>query len=432
MISDPAIEQEVRRNYRHNFIVNVLDGTTFWFAYSFIAPTTILPLYVSHFTNNYFLIGLIPTLSTACYLVPQLFTSNLVSRLPIKKVLPVKVGFFTERLPIFLLAPSALLLANRYPTLALLAFFILFSWHPLGAGLVAVSWQDMIAKVIPIDRRGVFYGLTNFGGTFTGVLGATAVAWVLASFAFPNGYVFAFGTAAFFIFLSWISISLTREPAVQSQEKAVSQAQYFRRLPKLLALDDNFRRYIISQSVLSLGGMGIGFLAVYAAERWQLPDSQAGTYTAVMLIGQAIANLIFGMLADRRGHKLVLEISALLGIGSFILAALVTSPTWFYFVFALRGASFAGGMLSGMMISLEFSSPEMRPTYIGLSNTTSGIAGSLAPLIGSGLAEITGFQWLFWISALLGLGGLFLLKWSVMEPRKVIHAKSFAGEPSKS
>jgi MFS family permease len=431
MTTDQDFDLEVRRNYRHNFIVNVMDGTTFWFAYSFIAPSTILPLYVSHFTRDNFLIGLIPTLSTACYLIPQLFTANFVSRLPVKKVLPVKIGLFTERLPVFLLAPSALFLANRSPTLALLAFFVLFSWHTLGAGLVAVGWQDMIAKVIPIDRRGVFYGLTNFGGTFTGVLGATAVAWVLARFVFPIGYVFAFGTAAIFIFISWISISLTREPPVVSHVKTVSQIQYLRSLPDILSRDNNFRRYISSQIVLNLGGMGIGFLAVYAARRWQVPDSQAGTYTAVMLIGGAAANLAFGALADRKGHKLVLEISALLGILSFVLAGMVTTPDWFYAVFALRGASFAGGMLSSMMITLEFSAPELRPTYIGLCNTISGIAGSVAPLVGSGLADITGYQWLFWASAVIGLVGFALLKWSVLEPRKALRTGSLPASSLK-
>ena len=55
-----AIQVEIDRNYRHNFLVNALDGANYWFGFSFIAPTIILPLYVSHFTSNPLLIGLIP------------------------------------------------------------------------------------------------------------------------------------------------------------------------------------------------------------------------------------------------------------------------------------------------------------------------------------------------------------------------------------
>jgi MFS family permease len=97
----------------------------------------------------------------------------------------------------------------------------------------------------------------------------------------------------------------------------------------------------------------------------------------------------------------------------------------------LRGASFAGGMLSSMMITLEFSAPELRPTYIGLSNTISGIAGSVAPLVGSGLADITGYQWLFWASAVIGLVGFALLKWSVLEPRKALRTGSLPASSLK-
>ena len=66
---------------------------------SFISSTVILPLYVSHFTNNPLLFGIIPFLSTAGYLLPQLFTANWVEHAPRKKFFPVTLGFFLERVP---------------------------------------------------------------------------------------------------------------------------------------------------------------------------------------------------------------------------------------------------------------------------------------------------------------------------------------------
>ena len=51
-VTPTDIQQEVERNYRWNFLVNALDGASFWFGMSFISSTVILPLYVSHFTNN--------------------------------------------------------------------------------------------------------------------------------------------------------------------------------------------------------------------------------------------------------------------------------------------------------------------------------------------------------------------------------------------
>jgi len=423
MTADSEFEREVVRNYRHNVVVNVLDGTSFWFGASFIASRTILPLYVSHFTDSKLVIGLLSMLTATGWLLPQLFTANWVQRLPRKKVAPVHFGLFTERVPIFLMVPAAWL-ATRSPTLALILFFVLFAWHVVGAGVVAVAWQDMIAKIIPLERRGRFFGITNFGGTATGVLGAATAAWLLGRYDFPEGYMFCFAVAAVFIFISWIFLALTREPAQVSQEPVISQREYLRRLPATLRADLNFRRYLCSQVVIALGGMAVGFLTVYSVQRWQLPDSQAGSFTASMLIGQALSNLLFGALADRKGHKLVLELSTLAGALAVGLASLAPAPTWFHAVFALTGASVAGFMLSGIMIVFEFSTPDVRPTYIGLNNTVSGIASGLAPILGGWLAGVAGYRWLFAVACAVGLAGFALLRWSVREPRRAVEREA--------
>ncbi len=245
MMVDSDFEREIERNYRHNAVVNVLDSTFFWLGGSFIAARTILPLYVSHFTASKLVIGLLSTLVAAGWLLPQLFTANQVQRLPRKKVMVVNLGLFTERLPVILMVPAAML-STRFPTLALVAFFVLFAWHVVGAGVVAVAWQDMLAKVIPLDRRGRFFGLANFGGTATGVLGAAVAARLLDRYDFPRGYVFCFALAAVSISISWVFLALTREPVRASQEPVVSQREYWRRLPSVFRADPNFRRYLLS------------------------------------------------------------------------------------------------------------------------------------------------------------------------------------------
>lgn len=417
-MTSTAFEAEVERHYRHNYIVNFLDGTFFWLGFNFIAWRTILPLYVSHYTDSKLALGLLATIGATGWLLPQLFTSNWVQRLPRKKVVPVRLGLFTERLPVILLVPAAWL-ASYSPTLALFLFFVLFAWFMIGAGVVAVGWQDMLAKIFPVDRRGKFFGVTNFSGTATGVLGAVVTAWLLDHYGFPYNYTLCFAFAALFIFISWICLSLTREPTQVSHEPVIAQREYLRHLPSILRSDLNFRRYLISQIVISMGGMAAGFLAVYAVQRWQLPDSQAGIFTVSMLVGQALGNLIFGLLADRKGHKLVLELSTLLGALAVGVASLAPTSVWFIFVFAFTGVSTAGMILSGIMIVFEFSSPDIRPTYIGLNNTLIGVAAATTPLIGAWLASTLGYQALFVVTVAIGLVGYALLRWTVREPREV-------------
>jgi MFS family permease len=412
-----AAQQEIEQNYRWNFTVNALDGASFWFGMSFISSTIILPLYVSHFTDNPLLIGLIPFIATAGYLVPQLFSANAVERAPRKKFFPVNLGFFFERIPIFLLAPTAYILATDQPLLALVVFFILLAWHTFGAGVTIVGWQDMIAKLIPVDKRGRFFGITNFIGNGSGILGALAVPIVLSKFTFPLGYVISFSIAAILVFLSWVFLSMAREPAVYSSKPAVSQLDYMRSLPEVLRRDRNFRIYLLSQIIFYVSGMAIGFLVVYTVQTWNLSDAQASGFIVTMQIGLTLANLFFGFLADRKGHKLSLEICMALSAISLILAILAPSFWWFFIIFFLRGVVNAGTFISGISIVYEFTDAENRPTYIGLANTIPGIAGAIAPLIGGWLVGVISYQAMFIISAVIGALSWALLRFAVREPR---------------
>jgi MFS family permease len=277
----------------------------------------------------------------------------------------------------------------------------------------------MIAKIIPVEKRGRFFGITNAAGTGAGILGALGVPLVLDRFAFPLGYVISFSVAAVLYLISWVLLSLTREPAVHSSKPPVSQLEYMRSLPQVLRQDRNFRTYLLSQIVFSLSGMATGFLAVYAVQTWDLPDARAGGFTVALQIGLALANLFFGFLSDRRGHKLSLEICLTLSALSLILAIWAPSPWWFFPIFFLRGAVDAAIFISGISIVYEFTDAENRATYIGLANTIPGVAASIAPLIGGWLAGATSYQAMFVLAAIIGVLSWALLRFAVREPRHV-------------
>lgn len=415
-INDKA-QKEIQRNFRWNFTVNALDGAAFWFGMSFFSSTIILPLFVSHFTSSPLAIGMIQFLGWAGVLLPPLFVANIIERAPRKKVFPVYYGFFGERLPVALLAPLTFFLAVRYPQWMLAVFFALYTWHNLGAGLLMVGWQDMIAKVIPVESRGRFFGITNFIGSGTGILGALGVPLLLERNTFPLGYVYTFAVAGGFILFSWFFMALTREPAVPSPKPPISQAQYLRSLPGILRQDGNFRSFLLAQIIFSLSGMANGFLVVYAVGHWSLPDAQASAYTVALQVGMTLANLGLGFLADRKGHKLNLEICYGLSALLLLLAVLAPSPAWFFLVFFLRGAVSAGTILSGVAITYEFTEPENRPTYLGLANTIPGVAMVLAPLLGGWLAGLADYRAMFSLALVFGLAGWALLRLGVREPR---------------
>jgi MFS family permease len=394
--SDEDVAAEVERNYRWNFGVNLMDTASFMFGFSFISSTTIVPLFISKLTDSALPIGIAAVIAQSGWSLPQLFTANTVERLARKKPVVINLGFFVERLPmwILLIAP---LLAVREPTLALVLFLVTYAWFNLGAGLIATAWQDLLARCFPVDRRGRFFGTSMFVGTSLGALGAAISAYLLKTYPFPTNFVYIFMIAAAGITISWIFLALTREPVQPVEAPRVSNRQFWSKLPDILRTDHNFRRFLIARSLLALGGMGTGFITISAVQRWGVSDSTVGVYTGVLLLGQTAGNLTFGFLADRFGHKLSLELGALVAFCAFLLAWLSPSAYWYYLVFAFMGVAIGAMIVSGILVSM-------------------GLVGIAAPLIGAWLAQ-SSFSWLFALSAFIYLLAFAALHWWVKEPR---------------
>jgi MFS family permease len=414
-LSESEVAAEVERNYRWNFVVNLLDGVAFWFGLNFASPSTIMPLFISKLTMNPLIIGLIAVIAQAGWQLPQLFTAHHTERLARRKPVVVNLGFFTERVPVWLW-PLAALIAPRSVVLALIVFFGAYLWHTLGAGIIAPAWQDLVARCFPVNRRGRFFGLTTFIGTGVGAVGAIFCSWILKTYFFPNNFMYAFFVAAIFINLSWIFLALTRESVPPVPPPHPEADRFWVKLVGIIRREHNFRRFLQARLLMAMGMMGSGFVAVAAIQRWHVTDSTVGLYTVALLIGQASGNLLSGFLADRFGHKLSLEIGGTSAIIAFVLAWLAPSSNWYYAVFLGIGIAVGAIIVSGIMIAMEFSSSAQRPTYIGISNTIVGLGGGIAPLLGGWLAHMS-YNILFALSAAISLLSLVLFRWSVKEPR---------------
>jgi MFS family permease len=413
--SDAEIAAETERNYHWNFAVMLLDGAAFLFGSSFYSSSTMAPLFVSKLTSSPLAIGLVAVIAQASWFLPQVFTANLIERLPRRKPVVVQLGVFLERLPMWVLVLAALI-ATTSPFLALVLFFTGYAWHGLGAGMIAPAWQDLLARCFPVERRGRFFGITAFVGTAMGAAGAALSIWILKEFEFSTNFVYTFTIAATSLTFSLFFLALTREPVPPARLPRQNSREFLANLPDIVRRDHNFRRFLIARSLMALGNLGTGFVTVSALQRWQVPDSVVGVYTAIYLLGQTVGNLAFGLLADRFGHKLSLELGALASALAFGLAWLAPSPEWIYATFFLLGINAGSTLVSGILVALEFSEPERRPTYVGMANTAVGLVSVVAPLLGAWLAGAD-YGWLFAASAAVNVAALAAMRWWVREPR---------------
>lgn len=413
--SEAEFAADVRRHYRWNFAVNLMDVVNFALGLSFLSATTIVPLFISKLTPNPLFIGLAAMIAQGAWFLPQLFTANAMERLARKKPVVVNLGFFTERLPMWLIvlsAPAALYSSS----LALFLFLFGYAWHGLGAGVVATSWQELIARCFPVQRRGRFMGVSLFLGAAVGVVAALLSRHFLALYPFPINFFYIFLGAALAVTVSWFFLSLVREPVQAAAIGRRSSREFFGELPGIVRQDANYRRFLLARLAMVVGWMASGFVTVAAVQLLGVPDSRVGVYTAELLVGQTAATLTLGLLADRFGHKVTLEIGVVAAFLAFTMAWAAPSPVWYDAVFVLMGVANGAGVVSGLLIVLEFAPTDRRPTYVGLTNTVLGVASMAAPLLGALLAGVS-YQLLFAVSAIANLIAFVGLRWWVREPR---------------
>ena len=181
----------------------------------------------------------------------------------------------------------------------------------VAAGLGTPPWYDLIAKVIPARRRGIWAGFSRGLGSLLGIGGATLAGLLLATYPYPLGFSLCFFVAFISLAISWVSLALNREPDSTITKPRVKLSAYLRQLPTVLRRDANYLHYLIARSVAVLGGMGAGFFMVYGVDRFAVEGQMVGLLTAVLVGSQALMNVLLGALADRVGHRVILAFSAL-------------------------------------------------------------------------------------------------------------------------
>jgi MFS family permease len=414
-IEADAFHHEVSRRYRWNLTVSVAEVAFFFLGASFIAATTILPLFISKLTSSTLAVGLVALLAQGGWYLPQLFTAHATERLPRMLPVMVNVGFFAERLPLFLLVLAASM-ALQSPGLALVLTLLGYAWHVLGAGAIAPAWQELVGRCFPVDRRGFYLGFGSFVGTGFGVAGAAASAALLRALAYPQSFVAVFAIGAIGVMISLAFMSLVREPIPARRAEPQSSRDFWSGVRNIVRTQGNFRWYLAARLVLAFGAIGIGFVTLSAIRTWDVSDATVGVYTGLSLGGEAAGMLLLGLLADRKGHKLTLELAALAFAAAYGLAAWSPGPQVYYPAFVLIGFGLGGQITSGIMLTLEFAPPGRQPTYAGLVNTSLGLVGIVAPLIGAWMATES-FPALFTLGTLVNLGALALLLTRVSDPR---------------
>jgi MFS family permease len=412
------MQNELKKNLVFNYAVNVADGGFFGLAMGFASFSTVIPLFVSSLTDSAILIGLIATMHSLGWQLPQLLIARYVSRQTRFKPL---VMWFTihERLPFLGLALVALVLPKVGPVVALWLVFLMLAWQGIGGGVTANPWQIMINKVFPSDYIATFFGIQGAAANLLASGGAIAAGYILDRVPYPFNYSYVFLIACVFMVVSYIALGLTREPVHTPPPLVENQPHLFHATLEILKRDRNFSWLIVGRMACQFGVMGSSFYAVHVVKNLGATEITAGTLASVLMIASFVMNIVLGRLADRWSKRNVLVIAAIAMVLANAIACFGPTIGWFYLVNILISIANTGLWTIMMAITLQFGTDEERPLYVGMATTLITPATAVAPFLGGLLANQFGYPISFAVSAVFGFAAIFVFLFMVKDPRPV-------------
>jgi MFS family permease len=411
---------------RWNFPMIVGEASAFMTGLAWVDPATVLPLFVTKLTGSTVIVGLMTMMQRLGYLLPQLPMAAILGHRP-RRAPVLRWGVLLGRMPFIAFAIYLWASDIRAPSTVIpFMIFAYFSTH-LGNGVVAVSWQDIIAKSIPSALRGRFFGAMTFVTAVSVMVVGFVVRRMLgpAGPGYPRDYQVLFTLVAVFFTLSTVGCWLVREPI----RPVLAQRQSFVALlvgaiPTLR--DHRALRYLAVSALIGFSlAFSTPFYMVHAKQELGVPDETAGIYIWAMTLGIAVSSIAWGILNDRRGPRDVVRgacmFASLAPVLALTLAALRSDagsaqadPTgglvYLYGIVFLSAGMAHGGIWMGVTNYLfEMATHEERPRYIGLMSLV-GIPGAFSAFVVGWALTWTSFAVVFSCFAVAGAAAM-LTSW---------------------
>lgn len=378
---------------------------------------TIVAALVNGLTGSTVAVGAAAAISRYGWLFPQLFVAYFAQRK--RRRLPYyMLGAFGRVLS---LSAVVLLLMASTPlpgSLVIGGFFLLWTLYAFVSGIVAVPYNDIVARSVPSRARSGLLAVRFFGGGLLALGVALMARSLLAGLPFPAGHAAVLATSAAMLLVSTLLFVSAGEPDAPPPPAEPSGFAHFMRAGfKIFAHDDRFRLFVYARWLDGAAAMALPFYVVQASRAGvSLPDVAVllGAQTA----GALASNPLWGWWGDRIGKRSLLHgtasvtvLAPVLALAWIVTGGLGDAPAlhWFSGVFFILGAVGNGGTIAQLGYLMEISPDDRRPAYSGYFNAVVAPA-ALAPLVGGLLATTGGLAIVFAASSAAALFQVFVVR----------------------
>ena len=145
-------------------------------------------------------------------------------------------------------------------------------------------------------------------------------------------------------------------------------------------------------------------------------DTLQWAVTGYSLVGAAVI-VTSGSLGDVFGRKRVFQLGLLLFVGSCVMIALAQSGGMVIAGRVIQGAAGSTILACGMSLLSVANSGEAQMRAVSLWGAAAAVGAAAGPLVGGVLVDLTGWQGLFWIDAVVAVLCMLLTRATVSESR---------------
>lgn len=135
----------------------------------------------------------------------------------------------------------------------------------------------------------------------------------------------------------------------------------------------------------------------------QTSDSLVQLTITGFMVGMALGQLVMGPLSDRIGRHRILTTATVVWMVSSVICALVPNVTLFIVIRFFQGASGGTCVMLGRSMIADRAHGAAAAKALSTMMIFTAVAPILAPVVGSAVAGIGDWRWVFWVLGVLGV-----------------------------
>ena len=371
---------------------------------------TIIATLVHGLTGSVLAVGAATAILRYGWLFPQIFVGYFAQRR--RRRMPFYVVGAFGRATCLAGIAGLLAIAGAFSDALLIGlFFGLWTAYAFISGIVAVPYNDIVARSVGSPRRSRLLAIRFFGGGLLALGVAAAAHQFLNTLTFPGGYAALVLLGALLLLASSISFVSAGEPIAPQPHPIVGGfLGFLREGIEVFRSDSRFRIFVYAQWLGGAVTMALPFYIIQV-----MATHGAGSAVAFLLgaqtAGALVSNALWGWWGDRHGKRSLLEGVAVLRAAPplLILVWVSIAGAWavptlagFTVVFLLLGALGNGITIAMLGYLMEISPDDRRPAYSGYFNAIVAPA-ALLPLAGAVIVETTSLSWVFMVSLIAAI-----------------------------